>query len=289
MPVKAYVWNRHVLCNIKTPQYHETDTVTSLSYRHLHSAPFLYLKLVFGRFFGNRSYCYYCLEKYPQALADAERSIQLAPDWPKGHFRQGSALMGMKVGKRCVVGIWHIITEISADLTWLVCFFSVLKRYSEAEKAMEQVLKLDKHCEEAVMDLLDCKVLQLMVHNRLQGCFLWSWLADDINNHTSSDYYCQKVLETHPHKLAELLIIGTWLWRRAKCHAAGEVFHCAGCSDSLLRCCQRYICDKSWSVFSICNSMFFFYYYECILCMLCWKSSFCFAAGGQDPLIVQPG
>ncbi|XP_053189004.1 stress-induced-phosphoprotein 1 [Scomber japonicus] len=83
------------------------------------------------RFFGNRSYCYYCLEQYPQALADAERSIQLAPEWPKGHFRKGSALMGMK-------------------------------RYSEAEKAMEQVLKLDKDCEEAVTDLLNCKVLQLM-------------------------------------------------------------------------------------------------------------------------------
>ncbi|XP_053731927.1 uncharacterized protein zgc:123010 isoform X1 [Synchiropus splendidus] len=83
------------------------------------------------RFFGNRSYCYYCLEQYPQALADAERSIQLAPDWPKGHFRRGSALMGMK-------------------------------RYSEAEKAMEQVLKLDRDCEEAVNDLFNCKVLQLM-------------------------------------------------------------------------------------------------------------------------------
>uniref|UniRef100_A0A3Q4HZL5 Zgc:123010 n=1 Tax=Neolamprologus brichardi TaxID=32507 RepID=A0A3Q4HZL5_NEOBR len=83
------------------------------------------------RFFGNRSYCYYCLEQYPQALADAERSIQLAPDWPKGYFRKGSALMGMK-------------------------------RYSEAEKAMEQVLKLDKDCEEAVNNLFNCKVLQLM-------------------------------------------------------------------------------------------------------------------------------
>ncbi|CAJ1067645.1 hsp70-Hsp90 organizing protein 2 isoform X2 [Xyrichtys novacula] len=86
-----------------------------------------------NRFFGNRSYCYFCLEQFPQALADAERSIQLAPDWPKGHFRKGSALMGMK-------------------------------RYSEAEKAMEQVLKLDKDCEEAAIDLFDCKVLQLMEH-----------------------------------------------------------------------------------------------------------------------------
>lgn len=51
------------------------------------------------RFFGNRSYCYYCLEQYPEALTDAERAIQLAPDWPKGHFRQGRALMGMKVSE----------------------------------------------------------------------------------------------------------------------------------------------------------------------------------------------
>lgn len=29
---------------------------------------------------------------------------------------------------------------------------------------MEQVLKLDKDCEEAVTDLLNCKVLQLMVN-----------------------------------------------------------------------------------------------------------------------------
>ncbi|KAF3842095.1 hypothetical protein F7725_024046 [Dissostichus mawsoni] len=83
------------------------------------------------RFFGNRSYCYYCLEQYPQALADAERSIQLFSDWPKGYFRKGSALMGMK-------------------------------RYGEAEQAMEQVLKLDEDCEEAVNDLFNCKVLQLM-------------------------------------------------------------------------------------------------------------------------------
>lgn len=40
----------------------------------------------------------------------------------------------------------------------------VSQRYSEAEKAMEQVLKLDKDCEEAVIDLFNCKVLQLMVN-----------------------------------------------------------------------------------------------------------------------------
>ncbi|XP_033835397.1 uncharacterized protein zgc:123010 [Periophthalmus magnuspinnatus] len=95
------------------------------------------------RFFGNRSYCYSCLDQFPQALADAERSIQLAPDWPKGYFRKGIALMGMK-------------------------------RYSEAEKAMEKVLRLDKDCEEAVTDLFNCKVLQLMEHglDELQSVYL---------------------------------------------------------------------------------------------------------------------
>ncbi|XP_061914165.1 uncharacterized protein zgc:123010 isoform X3 [Entelurus aequoreus] len=83
------------------------------------------------RFFGNRSYCYYCLEQYTQALADAERAIQLAPDWPKGYFRKGSALKGMKL-------------------------------YRDAQKAMEQVLKLDNNCDEAVNDLFYCKLLQLM-------------------------------------------------------------------------------------------------------------------------------
>uniref|UniRef100_A0AAZ3QRN6 TTC31 n=1 Tax=Oncorhynchus tshawytscha TaxID=74940 RepID=A0AAZ3QRN6_ONCTS len=83
------------------------------------------------KFFGNRSYCYWCLELCPSALSDAQRSIQLAPDWPKGYFRKGSALMG-------------------------------LKRYGEAEGAMQQVLKLDQDCEEASIELFNCKVLQLM-------------------------------------------------------------------------------------------------------------------------------
>uniref|UniRef100_H3C3Y8 Zgc:123010 n=1 Tax=Tetraodon nigroviridis TaxID=99883 RepID=H3C3Y8_TETNG len=90
------------------------------------------------RFLGNRSYCFYCLKQYPQALADADRAIQLAPDWPMGHFRQGSALMGMK-------------------------------RYGEAERAMEQVLRLDTDCKEAMGDLHNCRVLQLMEHGFEKG------------------------------------------------------------------------------------------------------------------------
>lgn len=32
-----------------------------------------------------------------RALADANRAISIAPDWPKGYFRKGKALVGLKV------------------------------------------------------------------------------------------------------------------------------------------------------------------------------------------------
>uniref|UniRef100_A0A3B4H6T3 Uncharacterized protein n=1 Tax=Pundamilia nyererei TaxID=303518 RepID=A0A3B4H6T3_9CICH len=83
------------------------------------------------RLYGNRSYCHWFLERYSSALSDARRSIQLAPDWPKGYFRKGCALVG-------------------------------LKRYSEAEKALEKVLELDQNCKEASKKLLNCRVFQLM-------------------------------------------------------------------------------------------------------------------------------
>ncbi|XP_069545582.1 stress-induced-phosphoprotein 1-like isoform X1 [Brachyistius frenatus] len=83
------------------------------------------------RFYGNRSYCHWFLEKYSSALTDAQRSIQLTPDWPKGYFRKGCALMG-------------------------------LKQYTDAEKALQQVLKLDQSCKEASSKLFTCRVLQLM-------------------------------------------------------------------------------------------------------------------------------
>lgn len=51
------------------------------------------------RLYGNRSYCHWFLERYSSALSDARRSIQLAPDWPKGYFRKGCALVGLKVSE----------------------------------------------------------------------------------------------------------------------------------------------------------------------------------------------
>ncbi|XP_038045539.1 uncharacterized protein LOC119720084 [Patiria miniata] len=83
------------------------------------------------RFFGNRSFCYDRLEQYESAIKDANRAITLAKDWPKGYFRKGRALAG-------------------------------LKRFGEAETAFEHVLKLDKNCEDAVEELHKVRVYRLM-------------------------------------------------------------------------------------------------------------------------------
>ncbi|XP_078421234.1 uncharacterized protein LOC144694550 isoform X1 [Cetorhinus maximus] len=83
------------------------------------------------RYFGNRSYCYDRLRKYNLALEDAETSIRLAADWPKGYFRKGRALLG-------------------------------IKKYAEAESAFQVVLQLDKDCDDAVHELFKVRMFRLM-------------------------------------------------------------------------------------------------------------------------------
>lgn len=80
-----------------------------------------------SRFYGNRSYCYKCLKQYREALADAERAIELDPDWPKGHFRQGSALMGMKVSRISLCNRKLHPSEWRA-LILLECFSGTVRR-----------------------------------------------------------------------------------------------------------------------------------------------------------------
>ena len=41
---------------------------------------------------GNRSAAYYQLKKYDEALADADKCIEIMPDWSKGYQRKGMAM-----------------------------------------------------------------------------------------------------------------------------------------------------------------------------------------------------
>lgn len=82
------------------------------------------------RFFGNRSYCFDRIQQYEKALRDADKAISLQPDWPKGYFRKGRALGGLKLNV-------------------------------EAEQAFMQVLKLDRNCDDAMQELLRVRTYQL--------------------------------------------------------------------------------------------------------------------------------
>eukprot|EP00996_Jenningsia_fusiforme_P007002 NODE_903_length_1835_cov_160.438410_g796_i0.p1 GENE.NODE_903_length_1835_cov_160.438410_g796_i0~~NODE_903_length_1835_cov_160.438410_g796_i0.p1 ORF type:complete len:547 (-),score=118.08 NODE_903_length_1835_cov_160.438410_g796_i0:125-1765(-) len=45
--------------------------------------------------YSNRSAAYCALERYPKALEDAVRTVELKPDWAKGWSRKGAALQGL--------------------------------------------------------------------------------------------------------------------------------------------------------------------------------------------------
>ncbi|NXP12387.1 TTC31 protein, partial [Thinocorus orbignyianus] len=80
------------------------------------------------RLFGNRSYCYEKLQRYEEALRDAQVSLGLQPGWPKGFFRKGKALRG-------------------------------LKHYAEAASVFEELLRLDGANTEASAQLEACQAL----------------------------------------------------------------------------------------------------------------------------------
>ncbi|XP_053110556.1 tetratricopeptide repeat protein 31 [Hemicordylus capensis] len=79
------------------------------------------------RFFGNRSFCYERLQCYMEALCDAQLALSLQPGWPKGLFRQGKALMG-------------------------------LKRFAEAARTFEELLRLDGSRSDAAVQLEKCRI-----------------------------------------------------------------------------------------------------------------------------------
>ncbi len=45
--------------------------------------------------YGNRSVAFFRLNKFTNAIEDAEKCIELKPDWSKGYQRKGNALHAM--------------------------------------------------------------------------------------------------------------------------------------------------------------------------------------------------
>lgn len=47
--------------------------------------------------YSNRSFCHLKLGEAGDALCDANSCIRLRPEWQKGYYRKGAALMSLKV------------------------------------------------------------------------------------------------------------------------------------------------------------------------------------------------
>jgi stress-induced-phosphoprotein 1 len=76
--------------------------------------------------FSNRSAAYAKVGKYNESLQDAEQTIQLKNDWPKGYSRKGAAL-------------------------------ELLHRYEDALKTYEEGLKFDANNQQLQEALTNCK------------------------------------------------------------------------------------------------------------------------------------
>nr|XP_057933519.1 uncharacterized protein si:dkey-33c12.4 isoform X2 [Doryrhamphus excisus] len=83
------------------------------------------------KLFGNRSFCYEKMHQYDKALSDAEVALLMEPKWIKGLFRKAKALCG-------------------------------LKRYNQASLVYAEVLNLDGSCREAMQELNQMQISQLM-------------------------------------------------------------------------------------------------------------------------------
>eukprot|EP00753_Platysulcus_tardus_P017815 PLAT6552.1.p2 GENE.PLAT6552.1~~PLAT6552.1.p2 ORF type:complete len:605 (+),score=328.82 PLAT6552.1:124-1938(+) len=76
---------------------------------------------------SNRAAVYMETGAYEEALADAERCVEMAPDWPKGHFRKGNALKALLRMKEAL-DAFNAGVEIAPENTDLLVAVSDLSR-----------------------------------------------------------------------------------------------------------------------------------------------------------------
>lgn len=82
------------------------------------------------KFYNNRARCYFLMNDFKRALADADFMTNHFPDYPRGHFRQGEILASMK-------------------------------KFREAEKCFRRVLELDNSCLDAINELIEVQIQHL--------------------------------------------------------------------------------------------------------------------------------
>lgn len=100
------------------------------------------------KLYGNRSLAYIKAQRYQEATADAERCIELAPQLPKGYWRLGMALLGLKQPLQAIQAFadcWRLDHSMVPS----ICQFLVLMKLppgSNVHVSLEQLLACIPDC-----------------------------------------------------------------------------------------------------------------------------------------------
>ncbi|XP_054652821.1 stress-induced-phosphoprotein 1 isoform X2 [Dunckerocampus dactyliophorus] len=132
------------------------------------------------KLFGNRSFCYEKMQQYDKALSDAEVALLMEPKWVKGLFRKAKALRG-------------------------------LKRYNEASRVYKEVLKLKGSSHEALQELNQTQMLQLM-----EMGFTQEESAEALQSHNTLEAAIDALFNCVSHPvLGEATEEGEWIVQQA--------------------------------------------------------------------------
>eukprot|EP01064_Diplonema_japonicum_P035706 TRINITY_DN7823_c0_g1_i1.p2 TRINITY_DN7823_c0_g1~~TRINITY_DN7823_c0_g1_i1.p2 ORF type:complete len:414 (+),score=69.67 TRINITY_DN7823_c0_g1_i1:1537-2778(+) len=88
-------------------------------------------------FYTNRSAAYMTLEKFELALADGKKAVELEPEWAKGHYRKGCALLQLQ---QPMEALWAFNTSYKLSETPSAELLNALnhaKRLVEADEETE--------------------------------------------------------------------------------------------------------------------------------------------------------
>ncbi|KAK3597512.1 hypothetical protein CHS0354_041930 [Potamilus streckersoni] len=104
---------------------------------------------------SNRSHAYAALDKYKEALEDAEKVVMLRPDWPKGYFRKGTALYGLGHYEEAVVALLQCLAlDTSVSTAKLLLSKTLHKILSSLPPDDPKTVDLQKHLNPSLFDRL---------------------------------------------------------------------------------------------------------------------------------------
>ncbi|KAL5012931.1 hypothetical protein ScPMuIL_011482 [Solemya velum] len=79
--------------------------------------------------FSNRSYALACIDRFDQAVADADHAIQLKPDWPKAYFRKASALVNQGRYQDAIVSFLQCLALDGSSSYTRTCLSKALHKF----------------------------------------------------------------------------------------------------------------------------------------------------------------